>query len=62
MYIHGIFHGTPELLSDTITELQNMANRAESYEDARTLFDAIEYLDEIMDGIEYTDYVEENIR
>ena len=53
MYVRGSFHGTPDDLSETIHDLQSMAQSAESWTDTSALYDAIEYLDEIMDAIDY---------
>ena len=55
MYVRGSFHGKPDDLSETISSLQGLAFKLGSTDDARCLFDAIEYLDEIMDGIDHVE-------
>ena len=48
MYVRGEFHGTVEDLDSVICDVRDFAAANESYTDVNCLYDAIEYLTDIL--------------
>ena len=53
MYIRGEFHGTPDELKETIAYMNDLFGEIESWADARCLQDAIDWLYDIKEAIDY---------
>ena len=50
MYVRGEFHGKRSDLEQTICNLRDFARANESYTDVSVVYDAAEYLFEILDA------------